>query len=81
MSVKEKNIVFNYDSEVDVLYAHVGEPRKGKVVFDEEGIVIKVDPKTNEFVGFTITNYMKRINRGLIKSIPNFENVKLPTYH
>jgi hypothetical protein len=81
MTNTKLDIIFHYDSEVDVLYAHIGKPQKGKVVFDEGGIILRVNPESNEFVGFTITNYMRRVNRGLLKTIPHFEKVELPVYH
>jgi len=53
-------------------------PCKGKEIGN--GIYIRIDPETNKEVGFTIIDYMKRINNNLLKSVPGFEDIELPKY-
>ena len=77
---KNLNILFDYDYEGDILYANVGEPRRTVAEELGNGIAIKHDPETGVIFGFTVIDYMKRINRNMISSIPHFENVKLPIY-
>jgi len=80
VGTKKRKIEFNYDIEADVLYASLGKPRKGYAIYDENGIVIRADINSDEIIGFTIVNYKKRLKRGLIRNIPNFEWVRLPQY-
>jgi uncharacterized protein YuzE len=75
-----RNINFNYDKEVDVLYATTGKPQKATSLEVGNGTVIRINPKTKKVIGFTVTHYMKRINKGLLKSIPLFEGLDLPKF-
>jgi uncharacterized protein YuzE len=74
------NIKYDYDKEADVLYASVGEPKPAKSVDYKNGIVIRIDPHSGKYIGFTIIDYMKRKKRGMIKRIPHFKQVELPSY-
>lgn len=54
----EKTIRFFYDKDSDVMDISLGKP---KVAISEEvddDIVIRVDPKSREIVGFTIINFV-----------------------
>ncbi len=44
----------DYDAESDVLYLHVGEPRKAEGEETPEGHLLRFAPGTQEIVGLTI---------------------------
>lgn len=73
-------IKYHYDCCADVLYASIDTPREAVGVKKGNGVILRVDPNTEEIVGFTVTDYMKRINKGILTSIPNFEGINLPRY-
>jgi len=73
-------IQYHYDRDVDVLYASIGKPKPARSIEKENGTIIRVDPMTGKIVGFTVIHYMKRIKDGLLKSIPEFEDIELPRY-
>ncbi len=67
----EKELRFSYDDEADILEIFKGEPKEtiSKDVGDD--IWIKVDPETEEILGFTIISFTKRFSqKGLLKKIP-----------
>lgn len=78
--LKVNKIQFNYDHESDVLYGNIGKPKSGIADEKGNGIAIKYDVVSGEPIGFIVIDYMKRINRNMIKSIPEFEDVQLPQY-
>ena len=78
--MKEVDINFNYDESADVLYASVGEPKPAKSIDYDNGIVLRIDPKSGEYIGFTIINYMAQKKQGHLKKIPHFKKVELPLY-
>lgn len=55
-----KEMRFFFDKEGDILDISIGEPRKAVSKETEDEIIMRVDPKTNEVVGFTILNFSKR---------------------
>ncbi|MBL1123421.1 MAG: DUF2283 domain-containing protein [Ignavibacteriae bacterium] len=71
---------YDYDKEADVLYAFIGKPKPAKSVDYENGIVVRIDPNSGKYIGFTIVDYMKRKKRGMLKKIPHFKQVELPSY-
>lgn len=73
-------IKYNYDKKADILYAHYGEPKPAKSIDKNNGIVLRIEPSTGKYIGFTIINYMARIRDGKIKKIPHFDNIELPIY-
>ena len=73
-------IKYHYDRDVDVLYASLGNPKAAKTVEKENGIILRIDPDTGQTIGFTVVHYMKRLNAGLLISIPEFENIELPIF-
>ena len=77
---KKIEIDFHYDREVDVLYASIGKPRPATSIEKGNGILLRIDPKTNDIIGFTVIKYMKRKKDGFLKHIPEFENIELPIY-
>jgi uncharacterized protein YuzE len=74
------DLSFHYDSEADVLYASVGKPKPAKSIDFPNGIVLRIDPVSGNYIGFTIINYMARKKSGSIKKIPHFSSVELPIY-
>jgi uncharacterized protein YuzE len=50
----------NYDRAADVAYVAFGQPREGISVETDNGIVLRVDPNTDEVIGFTVVNFFKR---------------------
>ena len=55
----EKLKVF-FDKIGDVLDIAIGEPREAISKEVDNDIVMRIDPKTNEIIGFTILNFEKR---------------------
>lgn len=54
-------LYYYYDKEADVFYLSQGKP--GKKVLSREmadDVVLRLDPKTGQVVGFTILNFSKR---------------------
>jgi len=60
MLEKKENIQWDYDAEADVLYISIGKPRKAEGVDIGEGTIIHLNSETNEIVGITIINPLKR---------------------
>jgi uncharacterized protein YuzE len=58
-------LTMQYDAASDVLYCAFGEPRSaiGVESDDQDGVVLRVDPQTDEIVGFTVVNFLKRFTR------------------
>ena len=80
--MKNRNkLKFHYDSEVDVLYAKYYQTQKTEYIEAGNGTSLRVDPETNDVIGFIITNYKKRIDRGILKKVPGFEEVELPQFN
>lgn len=81
MATQEYNkIKFKYDQGADVLYAFIGKQVPALCEELPEGILLRRDIKSNEIVGFTIVNYLRKKKRGELKSIPFFPSIKLPAY-
>ena len=47
----------SYDRDADVLYVSIGSPRPAYTEEDEQGLLIRKDPKTREIVGITVLDY------------------------
>lgn len=78
--INNSKINFHYDKKSDVLYANIGHPKPSTSIEKGNGTLIEVDPFSKEIVGFTVIDYMKRIKDGLLRSIPEFEDIELPRY-
>lgn len=50
-------ISFSYDEENDVAYIFLGKPRRTINIDVDQNITMRLDPKTREVVGSTITNW------------------------
>lgn len=46
--------LINYDGEADVLYISFGAPRPAICIEPEEGLVLRLDPETDQLIGVTI---------------------------
>lgn len=67
----EKELRFSYDQEGDILEIFKGKPKEAISKDVGDDIWIKVDPKTEEILGFTILGFTKRFSqKGLLKKIP-----------
>ena len=60
MIEKKKNLQWDYDAEADILYISIGKPVKAEGVDIDKGTIVRVNPETNEIVGFTIISPLKR---------------------
>jgi uncharacterized protein YuzE len=62
----------DYDAENDVLYLHVGEPRKGEGEETPEGHVIRYEQGTNRIVGLTMLGPRRILERNgrIVVTIP-----------
>jgi uncharacterized protein YuzE len=47
----------SYDRDADVLYGSIGSPRPADTYEEEEGLLLRKDPKSQELVGVTILDY------------------------
>jgi len=56
----EKKLKFFFDKKGDVLDIAIGEPKEAVSKEIGNDVVMRIDPKTNEIVGFTILNFEKR---------------------
>ena len=69
------DLTVDYDEDMDVLYVSRGMPRPAVAVEIEEGIVLRLDPDTQEVVGLTILDFRAEFGHSKrdlkdVKSIP-----------
>jgi uncharacterized protein YuzE len=57
---KKENLQWDYDAEADVLYISIGTPEPAEGVDIGSGVIVRIDPASDEIVGFTIINPLKR---------------------
>ncbi len=55
-----KRLKFFFDKKGDVLDIAIGKPKQAISREIGNDIIVRVDPKTKEIVGFTILNFEKR---------------------
>jgi uncharacterized protein YuzE len=79
-SNRGKAIDLSYDAESDVLYGTLYIPKQTAYQEKGNGVAIRIDPETGKKVGFIVVDYMKRINKGILKKIPYFK-LELPKYN
>lgn len=60
MIEKKENLQWDYDGEADVLYISIGKPEPAEGVDIGNGVIVRINPQSNEIVGFTIINPLKR---------------------
>jgi hypothetical protein len=67
----DKKIRFSYDKTGDILDISIGAPRKAISKEIRDGFFIRVDPETNEILGFSVLNFEKSFGKSAnSKSIP-----------
>ena len=63
-----------FDKEADILYVSQGPPRADA---DSEevgdGIIARIDPSTQEVIGFTILNFLKRSSQAIPPTVLPFK--------
>jgi len=57
---KKEKVDWEYDAEADVLYLSFGEPQEAEGIDIGEGMIVRVDPQSNEVVGITIIGLSQR---------------------
>ena len=66
-----KKIRFCYDKDGDVLDISLGEPRKAISREVKDDFFIRVDPKSNAIIGFSVLNFEKSFHKsGESRTIP-----------
>ena len=56
----KKPLNSHYDSEMDIFAVWLRQPDEVVCVEPEEGIVLRIDANTDEFVGYTILDFYRR---------------------
>lgn len=64
----EKELMFFYDKEGDILDISIGKPKKALTEELTEDVFIRINPKKNQVVGFMIMNFTKSFIRELESS-------------
>ncbi|MDL1976248.1 MAG: DUF2283 domain-containing protein [Deltaproteobacteria bacterium] len=59
----EKKLKLFFDKKGDILDISIGEPSEAISRELDNDIVMRIDPKTNEIIGFIILNFEKRFER------------------
>ena len=62
MAKQEIEFRMKYDATADVLYCSLGEPRLAISEEQDEGIVVRKDPETEQVVGMTVIDFVKRFS-------------------
>lgn len=74
----EKALNFSYDKQGDILDISLGRPKKAISEEISEDIFIRLEPKTQEIVGFMILNFEKRFSKSRDpETLPIIGNFKL----
>ena len=55
----EKGLRFSFHKETDILDISIGLPKKAISKEVEDDFFVRVDPKTNKIIGFSILNFQK----------------------
>lgn len=50
----------SYDRQSDVLYLSYGETREAISEENEDGVLVRRDPGSNEILGFTVVDFSRR---------------------
>ena len=53
----------SYDRDADVLYISIGTPRPAYTYEEEEGLLLRKEPRSKEVVGVTILDYEEHFRR------------------
>jgi len=71
-----EGLVFSYDKTSDILYLSIGEPQEGIDEEVEEGIFVRLNPKTKIPNGIMIMDFEKRFSNNKTKPLPlKIENI------
>lgn len=68
--MEKKQLRFFFDKIGDVLDVSIGKPKKAISREIGDDILVRVDPDTDEVIGFTILNFEKRFEHGKPELIP-----------
>ncbi len=69
--IEKDNLRFSYDTNADVLYMSIGMPQECIGEIDDDGVIVKFDPKnSNKILGVTILDFQKRFSSPHAKSLP-----------
>ena len=60
ISEKKEKVQWDYDADADVLYISIGKPEKAEGIDLGNGVIVRVNPDTNEIIGFTILNPVQK---------------------
>jgi len=60
----EEGLRFHYDEKGDVLDVSIGEPEEAISKEIKEDFFVRVDPETDEVVGFMMLNFEKILKNG-----------------
>lgn len=66
----------DYDADSDVLYLHVGEPRKAEGEETPEGDLLRFAPGTQNIVGLTVLGARRRLDRDGILTVTIPESIE-----
>jgi len=58
-----------YDREVDVLYVSLARPEYTRYVEIGDDLILRLDPHSNEIVGFTILDFAAHFDRQVAASL------------
>jgi len=72
MAEKELELKISYDPKGDVLYCSFGDPREAISTETDDGVIIRLDPNTEDVVGVTVLDFSKRFQErpGDVLSFP-----------
>ncbi len=70
MSTLNTTIIYDYDTEDDILYLSVGKPTPSISNEIEEGIILRKDIKTKKITGVTILDYKYRKSKNEKINLP-----------
>jgi uncharacterized protein YuzE len=60
--LKQPNLHYYYDAEADIFYFSKGKPSKRAISRElNNDVIARIDPRTGKTVGFTVLNFMKRM--------------------
>jgi len=72
MSVRNIKLTLNYDSDHDVMYVSIGQPKPSYCDNDVDGILIRRSADSNRLSGVTIMDFSKR-DKELLKAVIPFK--------
>jgi len=61
---------FSYDKRADILYLSIGKPKKAVSREVDDGILLRLNPKTKEICGLTIIDFVARFKSPKPRALP-----------